>query len=189
MSDSLLSLQNLALKYARLQHEAADLAQMDDEKMCQHIRQTLCRCLPEIIVTSSIVEECWASLDRSHTAADPMHTGAIHAFAGDLLLHTSSADPLMQRLHAAACKYLRPNHTATRDDLRLVTLAALYDQQRIPAGEAISFVRHRLGHRDGIPRSCEEISAFMHKPLVYIHELESAILTILSLHYTGGTHA
>lgn len=189
MPDSLQSLQNLALKYARMQHEAALFSQTDDEKLRQHIMQTLCRCLPESVITVSMVEKCLASLDRSHTGTDPMHTGGIHAFAGDWLLHTISTDPLMQRLHDAACKYLRPDHTATRDDLRLVTLAALYDPKLLPPGEAAAFVRHRLGLRDGIPRSCEEIAAFMHKPLVYIHELESALLTILSSQYAGGHHA
>lgn len=189
MPDSLHALQTLALKYARMQHEAAILAQTDDEKMRQHIMQTLCRCLPESVVTASIVEECCASLRRSQTSTDPMHTGAIHAFARDLLLHSTSTNPLMQRLHDAACKYLRPDHTVTRDDLRLVSLAALYDSKHLPAGETIVFVRYRLGLRDGVPRSCEEIAAFMHKPLLYIHELETAILTILSSQCAGGHHA
>lgn len=189
MPDSLGPLQSLALKYASMQHEAAELAQQDPGSLRRHIRQTLCRCLPEAAITEDFVSRCFEAVRDLDAVHDPMHTGAIHAFAGELLLSADSADPLTVRLQDAARRLLPVSLPATRDDLRLVTLDALHAPGLLPDGEASAFVRQRLGLRDGIPRSCEEIAAAMHKPLTYIHELETAVLATLSLHHTGGRHA
>lgn len=177
----------LASKYGNMQRNA--IRHASDESLRQHIAWTLCRCLPPAAVTESFVSDCYEALQDQDSSCDPMHTGAIHAFAGKYLLHTSDEEPLMKRLHHSACRLLPPGSAATRDSLRLITLDALFDPQLLPQGMHIAFVRHRLGLKDGVPRSCEEIAAFMHKPLTYIHELESAILTVLSSNYTGGHHA
>ena len=116
-----------------------------------------------------------------------MHTSAIHAWSGVYLLTAmEAASPLLQRLHRSALRLLPEDHAATRDDLRLVTLDALYHPGLLPPGEHLAYLRHRLGMNGAARLSCEEIALRMHKPLVYIHELESAILTILS---NGGPHA
>lgn len=184
----MLALESLASKYAQMQHNIAADFQKDAEKMKLHIRQTLCRCLPDCIVTDSLVADCYRFIPLVAPDHDPMHMGAIHAFAGCFLLHADCNDPMMLRLHKAACKVLSPKQAATRDDLRLVTLAALYEPKLLPDFECRRFVRYRLGLYDGIPRTCEEIACLLHQPLVYIHELEAAILFSFA-HHAGGSHA
>ena len=176
-------LQTLAARYADMQRNIAETA--DAAALRRHIVSTLTRCLPAAFVTDDMVAHCFNAVHSLPLEVDPMHTGAIHAWAGVYLLTAADAQhPLLRRLHCSALRLLgeRP---ATRDDLRLVTLDALYQPGLLPPGPETAFVRHRLGLCS--PRlSCEEIALRMHKPLIYIHELESAILTTLS---NGGPHA
>ena len=183
----MLDVQNLAAKYAAIQHEA--VLHADDKALRRHITDTLKCCLPPQLVTTALIEACFRTVQHQSDAADPMHTGAIHAFAGQYLQETASDNPLLQRLHASAQRLLPAKQPATRDDIRLVVLDALYQPGLLPPGTHLAYLNHRLG-RNGHPRlSCEEIAVRMHKPITYIHELESAILTILSAHYNGGRHA
>ena len=188
MPEQALQLETLAKKYALMQRDVIASSPMDTDHLQRHIRNPLCRCLPACMISDSVIADCLCFITLTNADNDPMHIGAIHAFAGDFLLHTDSADPLLIRLHHAACRFLPSTRAAARDDLRLVTLAALYEPHLLPPGEGTAYIRHRLGLRDGIPRTCEEIAVLMHKPLVYIHELEAALLTTLSQH-AGGSHA
>ena len=118
-----------------------------------------------------------------------MHTGTIHAFAGDYLQNAHAPNnPLLARLHASALRLLPKNRPSSREDLRLVTLDALYTPGLLPPGMHSAYLRHRLGP-GCIRLSNEEIALRMHQPLVFIHELESAILTTLTSRHTGGSHA
>ena len=184
----MLDVQSLAAKYAAMQHNAVIRA--DDAALRRHITETLRRCLPVSIVTSTIVEQCFCTVHALPEQADPMHTGAIHAWAGEYLLETDAAEgTLLHRLHASAKRLLPADRPAARDDIRLVVLDALCQPGCLPPGTHLAFLKHRLG-LNGSPRlSCEEIAFRMHKPLTYIHELESAILTTLSATHTGGNHA
>ena len=179
-------LQGLAARYAVRQHTTAALA--DHSMLQRHIVHTLLRCLPESVVTADIVDKCFRTVCLLPEINDPMHTGAIHAFAGSYLLKTVADTPLLQRLQHSAARLLRNNQPASRDDLRLVALDALYIPGLLPPGEHIAYLKHRLG-RGCIRLSNDEIALRMHKPLVYIHELEAAILTALSTKYAGGHHA
>ena len=181
-------LASLAAGYAAVQHEA--VLRADDASLRRHITATLMRCLPPQVVTPEITEDCFRDVCCRPDTDDPMHTGAIHAWAGYFLRDVEApAGTLLHCLHNSAIRLLHPNRPAERDDLRLVTLDALYQPGQLPAGMHLAFLKHRLG-LNGSPRlSCEEISLRMHQPLTYIHELESAILTILSSHHNGGSHA
>lgn len=180
------ALETLAAPYAGMQRHAAQAA--DSAALKKHILSTLQRCLPPAAVTQEMADGCYMAVHALPPDKDPMHTGAIHAYAGSMLLLTDSAVPLLHRLHAAACRLLPPDRPAGRDDLRRVSLAALYDPKRLRDSEAAAFVRHRLGLRDGVPRSCEEIAAMMHTSLVHIHELEAAVLSALAAS-NGGPYA
>ena len=182
----MLDVQTLAASYAAMQHEAALHA--DDKALRQHIVHTLKRCLPAAIVTEAMADACFSAVHALADSDDPMHTGAIHAWAGVFLQTEAAADdPLLERLHQSALRRIPQGRPAARDDLRLVTLDALYRPGILPPGDHLAFLKHRLG-LNGCPRlSCEEIAVHMHKPLTYIHELEAAILTTLSHH--GGSHA
>lgn len=183
----MLDVQSLAAKYAAMQHEA--VLHADDITLRRHIADTLKRCLLPQLVTTELIEACFRTVQHQSDAADPMHTGIIHAFAGQYLQETASNDPLLQQLHASALRLLPAKQPATRDDIRLVVLDALYKPGLLPAGTHLAYLNHRLG-RNGHPRlSCEEIAIRMHMPLTSIRELESAILTILSTQYNGGRHA
>jgi len=179
-------LQAMVADCAAMQHEAA--LQADDDALRKHIQNTLQRCLPAAIVTGDMLDACFQAVQADLQLHDPMHTGAIHAWAAHYLLTTArdADDPLLRRLHHAAQRLLPKHHVADRDDLRLVTMSALYVPHSLPLGTHTTFINHRLGLK-GPPLSCEEIAIRMHKPLVYIHELESAILTILSA--KGDCHA
>ena len=179
-------LQAMAADCAAMQHEVA--LQADDATLRKHIQNTLQRCLPAAIVTRDVLDACFQAVQADLQLHDPMHTGAIHAWAAHYLLTTArdANDPLLRRLHHAAQRLLPKHHVADRDDLRLVTMSALYAPHSLPLGTHTTFINHRLGLK-GPPLSCEEIAIRMHKPLVYIHELESAILTILSA--KGDCHA
>jgi len=184
-----MQLDQLALKYARLQHAAVHHAQEDPNMLRQHITQTLQRCLPSCIVNDMLIDECLHVVRDCSVLHDPMHTGVIHAFAGEYLQDTVNPDnPLLERLHASALRLLPKNRPASRADLRLVTLDAFYQPGVLPQGRHTAYLRHRLGL--GVPRlSNEEIAVRMRRPIVYIHELESAILTILTSNYSGGPNA
>ena len=179
-------LQHLAAKYADLQHKAAECAA--DTALRQHISSTLKRCLPASVISKDLVNRCFNTIHSLPIDDDPMHTGAIHAWAGLYLATNIGADhPLLKRLHHSALRLLPEARAATRDDLRLVTLDALYQPGLLPQGEHLAYLHHRLGLHETERLSCEEIALRMHKPLVYIHELESAILTILA--NNGGPYA
>ena len=178
----------LAARYASQQHQIIQHA--DSAALRQHIADTFIRCLPKQIVIPSMVERCYMAIQALPDTDDPMHTSAVHAWAGRYLLEVpATTDSLLLRLHKAAKRFLPPEKPSTRDALRLVSLFALYEPKLLHSHEAIAFVGWRLGLKDGLPRSCEEISVFMHKPLLYIHELESAVLTCLSTQTYGGYHA
>lgn len=179
-------LRALAADCAAMQHEAA--LQADDAALRKHIQNTLQRCLPPAIITGDMLDACLQTVEAESQLQDPMHTGAIHAWAAHYLLTVAcdADDPLLKKLHHAAQRLLPRHHDAERDDLRLVTMSALYAPHLLPLGVHTTFINHRLGLK-GTRLSCEEIAIRMHKPLVYIHELESAILTILSSN--GGNHA
>lgn len=180
-------LQSLALKYADAQHRL--VRQADEAVLRRHIADTLHRCLPPEIVTSALADQCYHALQSISDVTDPMHTGAIHAFAGEFLRNATESDnPLLARLHASALRLLPKNRPPSREDLRLVTLDALYTPGVLPPGTHTAYLRHRLG-LGCIRLSNEEIALRMHQPLVSIHELESAILTILTSRQTGGSHA
>lgn len=177
--------QSLAAKYAAMQHDAVIRA--DDAALRRHIADTLRRCLPAAVVTYGMVEQCFYAVNDLPGRNDPMHTGAIHAWAGEYLLHSAAEEGTLRRLRASAKRLLPSDRPADRDDIRLVTLDALYQPGMLPAGTHLAFLKHRLG-LNGCPRlSCEEIAIRMHQPLTRVHELESAILTILT--NTGGPHA
>lgn len=179
-------LQSLAAGYADMQRDLINSTGCS-ALLKDHIRTTLKRCLPPSVVTQRFVNLCFRAVQTLPDEDDPMKTGAIHAWAG-LYLQTAAdaSHPVVQKLHRSALKLLAENQPASRDDLRLVTLDALYDPKLIPAGIYTAFIRHRL-ELNGARLSCEEIAFHMHQPLVYIHELESAILTILSA--KGDFHA
>lgn len=161
----------------------------DQAMLRHHIADTLQRCLPAAAVTQDMVESCLVAIRSLPSANDPMHTGAIHAYTGQYLLASHSTDdPLLLRLHHSARRLLSEAIPASRDDLRLITLDALYQPGILPPGIYNAYMRHRLGI-NGPRLSCEEIAFRMHKPLVHIHEMEAALLTILSSHYAGGSHA
>lgn len=179
-------LQQLAVRYADMQRDV--ILHMDDPVLLRkHIRATLGRCLPPSVISDEMTDRCFSAIQTLSCGDDPLFTGAIHAWAGLYLLTVTDAEqPLLRQLHRSALKLLPEKREATRDDLRLVTLDALYDPRLLPRGEAAAFARFRLG-LNGPRLSCEEIALRMHKPLVYIHELESAVLTILSA--KGDCHA
>lgn len=178
--------QGLAAKYADMQRRIVNRPD-HSAVLREHITSTLRRCLPPSVITNDMAECCFRAVHALPDGYDPMKTGAIHVWAGLFLQTASDADlPLMQRLHCSALKLLPDNRASTRDDLRLVSLDALYSPQLLPPGMLTAFVRHRLG-LNGPRLSCEEIALRMHRPLVEIHELESAVLTILSA--KGDCHA
>ena len=179
--------QCLACSYADMQRKAA--SHMNKDTLRQHITHTLQRCLPSAAVKPDMVNSCLLALQLVPDSNDPMRTGAIHAYAGQYLLasHTED-DPLLQRLHRSAKRLLPGDISASRDDLRLVSLDALYQPGILPPGIYSAYIHHRLGLHT--PRlSCEEIAIRMHKSLIFIHELDAAILTLLSTDYAGGSHA
>lgn len=180
-------LQTLARGYAQLQQEAA--ANADDRTLRIHIANTLMRCLPAAAVTDRMVDHIFHAVHSLPCDSDPMHTGAIHALAGTYLLAArDGSNPLLTRLRRSAARLLPSDRPATREELRLVSLDALYTPGMLAPGIHTAYLRLRLGM--GTPRlSNEEITVRMHKPLVEIHELESALLTILASRYAGGNHA
>ncbi len=184
----MLDVQSLAAKYAAMQRDV--IRTSDEAAMRRHIADTLARCLPASIVTDDMVGRCFLVVHALPEQADPMHTGAIHNWAGQYLLTAAAAEgTLLHRLHASAKRLLPADRPADRDDIRLVVLDALYQPGCLPPETHLAFLKYRLG-LNGSPRlSCEEIAFRMHKPLPYIHELESAILTTLSATHTGGNHA
>lgn len=155
----------------------------------QHITDTLRRGLPAAAVTPDMVDSCLLAVSSLPTENDPLHTGAIYEYAGQYLLAIQQEDnPLLQRLHDSARRLLPNDRPASRDDLRMVTLDALYHPGMLPRGIFNAYLRHRLGLNT--PRlSCEELAHRMHKPLIFIHEMEAALLGILSQRYSGGPHA
>lgn len=178
--------QRLARTCAGLQHKAAVA---DRSALRRHISDTLRRCLPAAAVTHELVEGCLLAILPLPQDADPMHTGAIITYAGQYLLATSFLEePLLQRLQRSAQKLLSVDKPASRDDLRLVTLDALYHPGILPDGIHNAYIRRRLG-LNGPRLSNEEIAASMHMRLVDVHEMEAAILTALSYHHDGGSHA
>lgn len=178
---------HLASQGATLQREA--IADTHPAILHRHITDTLRRCFPASAVIAELTEGCFLAVQPLSQDTDPLHTGAILAYAGQYLFSVAPADdPLLQKLHRSAKKLLPPDSPATRDDLRLVALDALYHPGVLPDGVHNAYIRHRLGLNDH-RLSNEEIAARMHMPLVAIHELEAAILTALSYHYDGGSHA
>ncbi|MBQ3156558.1 MAG: hypothetical protein IJB81_06490 [Clostridia bacterium] len=180
-------LQTLACRYAQLQQKAA--AHADDRTLRMHITTTLMRCLPAAAVTQRLVDHIFCTVHSLPFDGDPMHTGAIHAAAGAYLLNADNVDdPLLMKLHVSAQHLLSAHRAATREELRLVSLDALYAPGMLAPGIHTAYLRHRLG-LDAPRLSNEEIAVRMHKSLVEIHELESALLTILASRYAGGNHA
>lgn len=179
--------QRLARSSADLQRKAAAVA--DQAMLRRHITDTLRRCLPAVIVTPDLVDSCLLAIQLFPEGNDPLHTGTICAYAGQYLLAATQADePLLQKLHRSAQRLLSADTPACRNDLRLVTLDALYHPGALPDGMHNAYMKHRLGLN--CPRlSREEIACRMHMQLVDIHELEAAILSALSCHYDGGFHA
>lgn len=179
--------QRLASQGANRQREA--IADAHPAMLRRHITDTLRRCLPTSAVIPELTEGCFLAVQPLSQDTDPLHTGAILAYAGQYLFSVAPADdPLLQKLHRSAERLLPPDSPATRDDLRLVALDALYHPGVLPDGVHNAYIRYRLG-LNGHRLSNEEIAARMHMPLVAIHELEAAILTALSYHYDGGSHA
>lgn len=180
--------------FQRLARNGADLqrqvyAAADRPTLRQHVINSLERALPAAAVTPDMVDGCLLAVGSLPTEADPMHTGAIYAYAGQYLLAIHPTEgTLLHKLHGAAKKVLLEDIPASRDDLRLVTLDALYDRGMLPSGMHNAYMRHRLG-LNGPRLSCEEIALRMHKPLTAIHELEAALLNILSKRHSGGPHA
>ena len=179
---------SLAARYAAMQHRI--ICHADETALRNHIKATLHRCLPAGAVTDAMLADCFTTVNALPDHHDPMHTRAIHAWAGQYLLQAAASDaPLLHRLHQSALRLLPADQIADRDALRLVTLDALYFPGTLPAGTQLAFLKHRLG-LNGSPRlSCEEIAIRLHMPLTAVHELEAAILTRLSSSYYGGSHA
>lgn len=179
--------QRLAANGADLQHRIS--ADGNPATLRQHIRDTLCRGLPAPAVTQEMMDGCFLAVRALPATDDPLHTGAIYEYAGQYLLAVHPADdPLLQKLHNSAKRLLSEDRATSRDDLRLVTLDALYYPHMLPSGIQNAYILHRLG-LNGPRLSCEEIAHRTHKPLTFIHELEAALLRILSQHDSGGTHA
>lgn len=179
--------QYLASHGADLQREA--FAGKSPAMLRRHIEDTLRRALPAAAVTPELVEGCLWAVRPLPTDTDPLHTGAIYDYAGQYLLADHPAeDALLQALHRSAKRLLPQSSPARRDDMRLVTLDALYHPGMLPDGMARSYLRFRLG-RNGPRLSCEEIACRMHKPLVFIHEMEAALLNTLTQRHFGGPYA
>lgn len=184
----MLDVQNLAAKYAAIQRDVIHTS--GKNAVYRHIADTLQRCLPASIVTADMVEQCFCTVHALPRRNDPMYTGAIHDWVGQYLLSADAKEgTLLHRLHISALRLLPRERPVERDDIRLVTLDALSQSYSLPSGMYLVFLKHRLG-LNGSPRlSCEEIAYRMHKPLTYIHELEAALLTVLSSSANGGNYA
>ena len=179
--------QRLAANGADLQRRIS--ADGNPATLRQHIQDTLCRGLPAPAVTQEMVDGCFLAVRALPAESDPLHTGAIYEYAAQYLLAIRPAeDSLLHKLHDSAERLLPKDRPASRDDLRLVTLDALYYPHLLPSGMYNCYMRYRLGRN--VPRlSCEEIAYRMHKPLSFIYYLEAFLLEILSKRCSGGLHA
>lgn len=167
-------LQTAAAIPAWAQHILTQTLQQS-ENLRRHIRQTLARCIPACVVTDDLVTRC----EQAVNAACPWDTGEIvHFAAGELLSSPTGKHPLLQRLHHSAVKLLTNPAEATRDDLRLVTLHALFEPHLLPQPYA-GYMALRLGYHRSAPLSTEAVAAATHMSPTFIREVEEGALQAL----------
>lgn len=177
MSEAMFRLAGKAAVFAWAQHYLADTLQQD-EAMRRHIRTTLCRCLPVPLVTDDLVTRCERTLNASH--AHRWDVGPVFSFvAKEMLAAPEGCHPLWQQLHYSARLLGLSAQDASRDDLRLVLLHALYDSSRLPHTRETAFLPLRLGLKGAPPLSIEAIAAKTQLPVLYIREVEEAALQAL----------
>lgn len=180
-NSSLRRLLDSAAGLASLQRRLAENAASTPTLMHRHVRDTLRRCLP-CGVTEDQVERCLQEVSALSEKGDPMHTGAIHAFAAkELLTLPPNPKPLQRKLYSAAVRRLKGRSTITRDDLRLVALDALFDPSILQYSPHAGFFRLRLGLHGSPACSCEEIACLLHIPLTRVYEIETAALQTLTM--------
>ena len=188
MSETMFRLIGKAAIFAWAQHYLADTLRQD-EHLRRHIRTTLQRCLPALLVTDDLVSRCEQRLAASgHHRWD---VGPIFSFAAEeMLVSPEDRHPLWQRLHYSAELLGLSAENPSRDDLRLVILHALYDPARLPHTRETAFLPLRLGMKGSPPLSIEAIAAKTQLPVLYIHEIEEAALqTLIHAYATEDSHA
>ena len=174
MSEKAFRLRTLAAVPAWAQNTlSVTLAQSEPRR--RHIRETLSRCMPSCVITGDMVTRCEKNLgdDAGWNTCE-----IIRFAAGELLADPKGKHPLMQKLHRSARIILRDASDASRDDLRLVTLHALFDPARFSQPYA-GYLSLRLGHQSGRILTAEAVSAATHLPLTYIREVEEGALQYL----------
>lgn len=188
MSETMFRLTARAAVLAWAQHYLADTLQQD-EQLRRHIRTTMCRCLPALLVTDDLVTRCEQSLAASHARC--WDVGPIFSFvAEEMFASPEGRHPLWQRLHHSAGLLELSAQDASRDDLRLVLLHALYDPARLPHTRETAFLPLRLGLKGAPPLSIDAIAAKTQLPILYIREIEEAALqTLIHAYATEDFHA
>lgn len=155
------------------QHLLAETLQQSEPRR-RHIRLTLSRCIPACVVTEDMVTRCERLLGDA-----AWDTGDIIRFAAaELLDDPQGKHPLMHRLHQSAMVVLNGVTCTTRDDLRLITLHALFKPSLLPQPYA-GYLFLRLGKHTGCILSAEEVAAATHLPVTYIREVEEGTLQYL----------
>lgn len=145
-----------------------------------HVLDTLSQCFP-LGVPTKAYHACLEEMMQQSEAGDPMHTGAIYAFAARYLkTPQKNASVQWQRLHEAALRRLPDDRSVTRDDFRLTALDALFDPAILKDCPHAGFFRLRLGLDGGKSYSCEEIACYLHLPLTLVHEIEAGALHALT---------
>lgn len=189
MSETMFRLASKAAIFAWAQHYLAITLQQDESPR-QYIRETLCRCIPALLVTDDLVTRC------ERAPAAPVERlwdcdGAIFSFvAREMLAEPEGRHPLWQRLHHSAELLNLSAEDASRDDLRLVVLHALYDPDVLPRTSETAFLPLRLGLKGAAPLSIETLAAKTQLPVLYIREVEEAALQALIHAYaTEDSHA
>lgn len=186
MSESAFTLRSMGAAYSWCQHYLATSLHQN-ESLRRHIRETLQRCIPAFLVTDDMVTRCESQL----SAGDRWDTGVIFRFAAEeLLSNPTGTHPLMTKLHASAQLILSSPESASWDDLRLVSLHALYDSRKLPHAPETAFLPLRLGLKDGQLLSVEAVAAKTQLPVLLIREIEAAALqTLIQQYTTEAPHA
>lgn len=169
--------------YAFAQRQAVSHTQHDPDALRKHILWTIRRCLP-VKVSEDMIDRCLAHLMQNPDDDDPMYTGAIHQFAAaELLAEPTTDDPMEHRLHESALRHLPLTRPVSRDDIRLVSLDALFDPAQLPYSRRAGFLRLRLGLNGSRMHSCEEIAVRMNLPLPAVRSIEVNELRSLARSY------
>lgn len=176
MSEAAFVLRARAAVHAWAQRFLADVLSQDENQR-RHIRDTLCRCLPALLITDDLVTRCEQYV-RTCTVSRWDICPVIQFAALAMLESPAGKHPLWTRLHESSLRLLPDAIDVTRDDLRLVVLDALYDPSASPDVPVPAYLDLRLG-RTGAPLSIEAIAAHTHLPPVYLREVEEGLLQTL----------